>query len=67
MRSEEIRTIQEELDTACSDLCGEIFGYKKRGDEDKYKTAQMASQHLISAYLELMNAIILFEVLEGME
>lgn len=67
LRSEEIQRIQEELDTACSGLYEEIFGYKKRGDEDKYKIAQMASQHLISAYTELLNAINLLEVLEGME
>lgn len=67
LRSEELRRIRDEVDEAGSGLYGEILGYKKHGDEDKCTIARMASQHLISMYMELMNAIDLFEVLEGME
>lgn len=67
LRSEEIQRIREEIDEASSGLYEETLGYKNHGDEDKHKIARMASSHLLSAYLELMNAVDLLEVLEGME
>lgn len=67
LKSEEIRAIREELDTACSGLYEEAIGYKNHGDEGKHKMAWMANLHLTNAYLELMNAIDLLELMETME
>ncbi len=66
-RSEELRRIRNELDGVCSGLHEETLEYKNRGDEDKHRIARMASSHLLSAYLELMNAVDLIEVLEDTE
>lgn len=65
-RSEELRRIHNEVDAVSSGLYEETLEYKNRGDEDKHKIARMACSHLLSAYLELMNAIDLLEVLKGM-
>lgn len=67
LRSEEVNIIKKEVDAACSGLYEETFDYKNRGDENKHRIARMACSHLLSAYLELTNAIDLLEVLEDME
>ncbi len=66
-RSEELRRICNEVDAASSGLYEETLEYKNRGDEDKHRIARMASSHLMSVYLELMNAIDLLELMEVME
>ena len=67
LKSEEIMEIREELDTACSGLYEEAIEYKNNGDEGKHKMARMVNLHLTNAYLELMNAIGLLELMETME
>ena len=67
LKSEEIMEIREELDTACSGLYEEALQFKANGDEGKHKMARMANLHLTNAYLELMNAIDLLELMEAME
>ena len=67
LESEELKRIRNEVDEAGSGLYEQALEYKAHGDEDKYKLARMTNSHLLSAYLELMNAIDALEVLEGME
>lgn len=67
LKSEEIRTIREELDTACSGLYEEALQFKDAVDKNKHKMAMMANHHLTSAYFELNNAIDLLELMEAME
>lgn len=67
LKSEEIRAIREELDTACNGLYEEAIGYKNHGDMGKHKMAWTANLHLTNAYLELMYAIDLLELMEAME
>ena len=67
LKSEEIRAIREELDTACNGLYEEAIGYKNHDDMGKHKMAWTANLHLTNAYLELMYAIDLLELMEAME
>lgn len=67
LKSEEIRAIREELDTACNGLYEEAIGYKNHGDMGKHKMAWTANLHLTNAHLELMYAIDLLELMEAME
>lgn len=67
MRSEEIRRIQKEVDEAGSDLYNEVLWYKEHDYENSHKLARMAHSHMLSAYLELMNAIELMEKMEDID
>lgn len=67
MKSEEIRAIIDDLDTACNGLYEEALQFKENGDDGKHKIARMANLHLTSAYLELKNAIDLLELMEVLE
>lgn len=67
LKSEEIRAIREELDTACNGLYEEAIGYKNHGDMGKHKMAWTANLHLTNACLELMYAIDLLELMEAIE
>lgn len=66
LKSEEIRAIREELETACNGLYEEAIGYKNHGDVGKHQMAWTANLHLTNAYLELMYAIDLLELMETM-
>ncbi len=66
LKSEEIRAIREELETACNGLYEEAIGYKNHGDVGKHKMAWTANLHLTNSYLELMYAIDLLELMETM-
>lgn len=64
---ENIKKIQKEVDEAGSDMYNEALWYKKYDYENSHKLARMAHSHLLSAYLELMNAIELMEKMEEID
>ena len=64
---DDVKKIQREVDEAGNDLHKEAVWYEEHDYRDKHKIARMAHSHLLSAYLELMNAVYLIEKLEDME
>ena len=66
LKPEELKRIQNEFDAACDGVWDDIHKMDNP-NSGKYRIARMAHSHLLSAYLELMDAIELIEELEDME
>lgn len=67
LRSEEVEQILREVNKARDDMYDDVLRFRNTKDESSRLIARMAHSHLLSAYLELVNAIDLIEELEDRE
>lgn len=67
MKSKDLIRVRTELDDARDDAYREFLRFREKGELNKQLIAQMACSHLLSSYLELMDAIDLLEMLEDRE
>ena len=67
VRSKDLIKVRSEIDDARDDAYSDFLRFREKGELNNQLIARMAYSHLLSSYLELMNAIELIEELEGRE
>lgn len=67
VKSKDLIKVRLEIDDARDDVYYDFLRFKEKGELNNQMIARMAYSHLLSSYLELMNAIELIEELEGSE
>lgn len=67
VKSKDLIRVRTELDDARDDAYSDFLRFREKGELNNELIARMAHSHLLSSYLELMNAIELIEELEGIE
>lgn len=67
VKSKDLIRVRLEIDDARDDAYSDFLRFREKGELNNQLIARMAHSHLLSAYLELMNAIELIEELEDRE